>query len=266
MKTRIISGIFLILILIAVLLLGGYVLFFTLLGVSLIGMYELFRVFGFEKKAPAIIAYIVAVIYYLNLKFEFLPGYRILIIGFIIALMVSYVVSYPKLSATQMMAAFFGFFYVSMMLSFIYLTRELPNGIFLVWLIFICSWVADTCAYFVGSKFGKKKIAPVLSPKKSLEGAIGGIVGAGVLGVVFGIVFKGALGITPPQIALLGVICAAGGFFSIFGDLAASAIKRNFDIKDYGKLIPGHGGILDRFDSVIIISPVVYFACLFLIR
>ena len=264
MKTRIISGVFLVLILFVVLFFGGNVLLVATMAVSVIGSFELFRVFDFEKKAPAIIVYVAEIVYFLDLKLNFIPNFAILLLALFIALMVSFVAMYPKLSASQLMAAPFGFVYVAMMLSCVYLTRELPLGAYLVWLIFICSWVADTCAYFVGSKFGKRKIAPVLSPKKSLEGAIGGIVGAGVLGGIFGAVFMNALSLSVGQVFALVGICAAGGFFSIFGDLAASAIKRNYDIKDYGKLIPGHGGILDRFDSVIIISPVVYFACLYL--
>ena len=260
MKTRIISGIILVLILFAVLYFGGNVLLIATMAVSVIGSYELFRVFGFEKKAPAIIVYIAEILNYIDLKLHFIPKFSMLILGLVIALMVSFVVMYPKLNASQLMAALFGFVYVSMMLSCVYLTRELPLGLYLVWLIFICSWVADTCAYFVGSKFGKHKIAPVLSPKKSLEGTQK----LQEVQPKLGIGFMNALSFSVGQIFALIGICAAGGLFSIFGDLLASAIKRNFDVKDYGKLIPGHGGILDRFDSVIIISPVVYFACLYL--
>ena len=150
------------------------------------------------------------------------------------------------------MAAFFGVIYVAVMLSFIYLTRSLPDGKFLVWLIFLCSWGCDTCAYCVGMLIGKHKMAPVLSPKKSIEGAVGGVVGAALLGVIYAAATQG-------KMAEYALICAVGALISMVGDLAASAIKRNQNIKDYGKLIPGHGGILDRFDSVIITAPVIYY-------
>ena len=101
-------------------------------------------------------------------------------------------------------------------------------------------------------------MAPVLSPKKSVEGAVGGVVGAGLMGLAFGLIFK------EPYIRYM-IICAAGALISMVGDLAASAIKRDKGIKDYGKLIPGHGGILDRFDSVIFTAPVIYFLSLLLI-
>ena len=117
---------------------------------------------------------------------------------------------------------------------------------------FICSWGCDTCAYCVGMLIGKHKMAPVLSPKKSIEGAVGGVVGAALLGVAYAAVLHN-------DMIAYAIICAVGALISMVGDLAASAIKRNQGIKDYGKLIPGHGGILDRFDSVIFTAPIIYF-------
>ena len=157
------------------------------------------------------------------------------------------------------MPAFFAVVYVAVMLSFIYLTRNLPDGKFLVWLIFLCSWGCDTCAYCVGMLIGKHKMAPVLSPKKSVEGAVGGVAGAALLGVIYAAATQG-------PILKYAVICAVGALISMVGDLAASAIKRNQGIKDYGKLIPGHGGILDRFDSVIFTAPVIYFLSVIMIE
>jgi phosphatidate cytidylyltransferase len=134
----------------------------------------------------------------------------------------------------------------------------LDDGILLVWLIFIGAWGSDTCAYCVGILIGKHKIFPLLSPKKSLEGCIGGIVGAALLGFIYATVFKSSiLGVQNPQIAY-AVICGISSVISQLGDLAASAMKRNHDVKDYGTLIPGHGGVLDRFDSIIFVAPVVY--------
>ena len=127
-----------------------------------------------------------------------------------------------------------------------------------MWLIFLCSWGADTCAYCVGMLIGKHKMAPVLSPKKSVEGAVGGVAGAALLGFLFQLATDG------PSYEY-AVICAVGALISMVGDLAASAIKRNMEIKDYGTLIPGHGGILDRFDSVIFTAPIIYYLSVFLI-
>ena len=246
-KTRLLSGILLVIIALATIISGDYVLFFTLLAVSLIGMRELYRAMKVQDEKINLLAaagYLGAVLYYLAVLLDF-ERYGVLAIIFgLVLLMFVYVFTYPTYEAGQVMPALFGIVYVAVMLSFIYLTRELPGGKFHVWLIFLCSWGCDTCAYCVGMLIGKHKMAPVLSPKKSVEGAVGGVAGA----------------------ALLGVIYAIGALISMVGDLAASAIKRNQGIKDYGKLIPGHGGILDRFDSVIFTAPVIYFLSLVMIE
>ena len=254
-KTRLISGIVLVIIALATIISGSWILFFTLLAVSLIGMRELYKVMKVSDEHVTVlelVGYLGAVLYYIAMKADFGNyGTMAIIISMILILFV-YVFGYPKYHAEHVMAAFFGVVYVAVMLSFIYLTRSLPDGKFLVWLIFLCSWGCDTCAYCVGMLIGKHKMAPVLSPKKSIEGAVGGVAGAALLGVIYAAATQG-------KMAEYALICAVGALISMVGDLAASAIKRNQNIKDYGKLIPGHGGILDRFDSVIITAPVIYY-------
>lgn len=254
-KTRLISGIVVVIIALATIISGSWILFFTLLAVSLIGMRELYKVMKVSDEHVTVlelVGYLGAVLYYIAMKADFGNyGTMAIIISMILILFV-YVFGYPKYHAEQVMAAFFGVVYVAVMLSFIYLTRSLPDGKFLVWLIFLCSWGCDTCAYCVGMLIGKHKMAPVLSPKKSIEGAVGGVAGAALLGVIYAAATQG-------KMAEYALICAVGALISMVGDLAASAIKRNQNIKDYGKLIPGHGGILDRFDSVIITAPVIYY-------
>ena len=151
------------------------------------------------------------------------------------------------------------------MLSFIYLTRSLPHGKSLVWLIILSAWGCDTLAYCTGMLVGKHKMTPLLSPKKTIEGAIGGVLGAALLGFLYGIILHAAAPASAAHGGWFALICALGGIISQIGDLAASAIKRNYEIKDYGHLIPGHGGILDRFDSVIITAPIIYFLSLVLL-
>jgi phosphatidate cytidylyltransferase len=264
-RTRLISGAVLIVILLFLLISGGNLLLTALGIISLIGMYELYRIFQIEKNIVGILGYAAAIVYYLDLKFQFLPDIKVLFLLFLILLLFAFVFSYPNYHASQIMAAFFALFYVAVMLSCIYQTRMLESGKYLVWLIFICSWGCDTCAYCVGMLFGKHKMAPVLSPKKSVEGAVGGVVGAALLAIIFGAIFKGRMSLDMAGVCLLAVICAVGGLISMVGDLAASAIKRNYEIKDYGNLIPGHGGILDRFDSVIITAPIVFYLSLYLL-
>ena len=154
---------------------------------------------------------------------------------------------------------FVGFFYVAVMLSFVWQLRLNEGGAYLGWLIFIGSWGSDTCAYLVGRKFGKHKIVPKLSPKKSLEGCIGGILGAAALGALYGAIFASNLTIFSIPVLSCAIMGAASSVISQLGDWAASAIKRNYEIKDYGTLIPGHGGIMDRFDSVIFTAPIIYY-------
>ena len=150
------------------------------------------------------------------------------------------------------------------MLSYLYQTREMDYGAFVVWLIFISSWGCDTCAYCAGMLLGKHKLAPVLSPKKSIEGAVGGVAGAALLGLIYGFVLGEHMDEFSNPVVACALSCAIAAVISQIGDLAASAIKRNHNIKDYGHLIPGHGGILDRFDSMIFTAPAIYFALTFL--
>lgn len=188
------------------------------------------------------------------------------IVAVFMAEMFVYVVTFPKYHASQVVAAVFSFLYAPLMLSFVYLTRMSVQGKYLVWLILISAWGCDTCAYAVGKVFGKKKIFPVLSPKKSLEGCIGGTLGAALIGGIYGYLMVEK--VLPGQHVafVLAFICAMGAVMSMVGDLAASAIKRNHDIKDYGTLIPGHGGIMDRFDSMSVTAPMVYFLAFLMIH
>lgn len=258
-KTRLLSGIVLVLLALVLIITGHEVLLFATLAISCIGMFELYRVFQVEKSLLAGIGYLAAVVYYCNLRWNFVPDHVMIFMAFMILLMFVYVFSYPKYRADQLMAVFFGFFYVAVMLSYVYQIRTLERGLYLAFLVFLCSWGCDTCAYCVGVLIGKHKMSPKLSPKKSVEGAVGGVAGAALLTALYCYIFRKPMNLIPTEIAILAVIAAVAGLISMVGDLTASAIKRNYDIKDYGKLIPGHGGILDRFDSMIITAPIIYY-------
>ena len=254
-KIRLLSGILLVIAALLTIISGGYVLFITLLCISLIGMQELYKAMRVHKEKVELLeitGYLGAVLYYGTVLLDFERYGTMAILIALVLLMFVYVFTYPKYKADQVIATFFGVVYVAVMLSFILLTRNLEGGKYIVWLIFLCSWGCDTCAYCVGMLIGKHKMAPVLSPKKSVEGGVGGVVGAALLGVIYAAATNGPM-------AEYAVICGVGALISMVGDLAASAIKRNQGIKDYGKLIPGHGGILDRFDSVIFTSPVIFY-------
>lgn len=272
-KTRLISGIVLIILAFAVLFFGGYVTGIAIMLLSIVGVYELCRVYDIEKHSPAVLAYVWTVLYYaaLMLGRQFLMGISIsrfslpLMITYLLVILAVYVIKFPTYHDREIMAAFMSFFYVSVMLSYIVKIRDMENGGYFVVLCFICSWGNDTLAYCVGVLFGKHKMSPKLSPKKSIEGLIGGIVGAGLLGLLYSFLLKSKLPATSYLPLRMFVICALGAIPAVIGDLAASAIKRNNDIKDYGKLIPGHGGVLDRFDSMIFTAPMIYFLLEFIL-
>lgn len=253
------SSVILMIITAVTLLVGRELLFGILVLLSLIGMTELYQAVGMKKSLPAAAGYLAclafdALIYLKHSEYSFA-----LCICFLMILMLTYVFCFPKYRSEQITMVFFGFFYVAVMLMFIYRVRMAEGGAYLVWLIFIGAWGSDTFAYLIGRKFGTHKIVPKLSPKKSAEGCIAGIAGAALLGFLFAAVFQKQIeGVSHPQTAF-ALIGGCSSIISQLGDLAASAIKRNHEIKDYGTLIPGHGGVLDRFDSIIFIAPVVYF-------
>lgn len=263
-KTRLLSGAILTLISLVTIISGGDVLFGTILFISIIGMTELYKIFDIHKKLLGITGYVALAGYFALIRLGLDNWILCMTIGFLILLMAIYVFAYPKYHSNHVMLAFFGLFYVGIMLSYVYQTRMLEDGAFLVWLIFVCSWGCDTCAYCVGMLLGKHKLAPVLSPKKSIEGAVGGVLGAALLGVIYGLCVNHFAGAGVSLVAY-AIISAVGAVISQVGDLAASGIKRNHNIKDYGRLIPGHGGILDRFDSVIITAPIIYYLAVILL-
>jgi phosphatidate cytidylyltransferase len=202
--------------------------------------------------------------YYTALYFMNTPRHYLIVIAvFMLCLflfpLLFYVFLYPQISLSRLGAILFSFAYVPVMLSFVLMTREMEQGSFYVWLILIGAWGSDTCAYCAGRLFGKRHIFPVLSPKKSLEGCIGGVVGASLIGTIYTYFFVKPLGSDWSLVGWIALVCAVASVVGQIGDLAASAIKREHKIKDYGHLIPGHGGVLDRFDSILTIAPVIFF-------
>lgn len=303
-RTRLLSGILLVIIALATIMSGGRVLAVVLCLVSLIAYKELTKACGvsvqgterqlkdrtlgntavwFTHKAgrvnaPEAVGMVMTVLYY-GLLYAALyqsggqgeglsPVYPVImtvVVMAMIAFLFTYVFTFPRYKASQIMASMFAFLYAPVMLSFIYLTREgFSHGNYLVWFIFLCSWGSDTCAYAVGVLIGKHKMTPRLSPKKSIEGAVGGVAGAALLFVLYAYFAVNRFSAAALSLPLVAVLGAAGAGVSMIGDLAASAIKRDQGIKDYGKLIPGHGGIMDRFDSVIIAAPLIFIGLMFL--
>ena len=173
------------------------------------------------------------------------------------------VIKYPKDSIIDVALTLLPVFYTSLLFGFIAMTRDVEHGSFWVWLIPISAWGSDTFAYFTGLTMGKHKLAPQLSPKKTIEGSVGGVIGAGIIGYIYTLIYTTYSAVQLSEYMVLVVIAVMlSAIWSQIGDLAASAIKRYFKEKDFGYLLPGHGGILDRFDSLLFVAPVIYTAVL----
>lgn len=265
-KVRLASSAVILLVTLLVVISGGDVLFAFICLISMIGMMELLRMVKIHKTVIVVLGYSALALLEVLVYTGRTEGLTALLVLYLLALMAVYVFTFPKYQAEQMLYAFFGLVYVGVTLSYIYQVRELQNGAYLVWLIFIAAWGSDSCAYCTGIVLGKHKMAPVLSPKKTWEGCIGGVLGAALLAFIYGLVMNGVFGQTVASPGFYAITCGCAAIISQIGDLTASALKRNNNIKDYGKLIPGHGGILDRYDSIIFVAPIVYYLSLALMR
>ncbi|WP_373598081.1 phosphatidate cytidylyltransferase [Paraclostridium bifermentans] len=233
---------------------GGLPLYIAEAIIGIIALDEFYKAFKSKNIQPiSILGYLFAI--YLSIKniFNLQIEYTYIFVFILFLAGIIYILSNKK-NIIGFSITFIGMFYIPIFLDYIVLTiNDFKLGGIYVWLIFIISFMTDTFAYFSGYLFGKHKLIPSISPKKTIEGSIGGILGSTMCCMIFGYIFK----LSIIHMILVGSI---GSIVAQFGDLFASAIKRYVGIKDYGKLIPGHGGILDRFDSVILVAPFVYYA------
>ena len=263
--TRLASGIVLVILFIGILWVGGWLTCWSMCLLSLIGVFELLRVYKLEKSVMALLAYVATIVFYTMLFIDREDLLMPVMVIYLLAVLAVYVIGFHKYKDKDAMAAFLSFYYISVCLSYVYRLRDVENGGYLIILVFLCSWGNDTLAYVTGRLFGKHKMSPVLSPKKSIEGLIGGIIGAGILCAIFGIIYNANVREMSNAPLWFGIVGMLGAVPAVIGDLAASAIKRNNDIKDYGKLIPGHGGVMDRFDSMIFTAPIIYYSLLYIV-
>lgn len=174
----------------------------------------------------------------------------------VFAALIKVVVKFPKYTISDAAFTSLGFVYVGMSFSYIIAIRFFDfaalSGTYFLWMALIGTWASDTFAYFVGSKFGKNKLCPALSPGKTREGAFGGLIGCILSVAAFGF----AVNFDIVHSLIIGTII---GIVAPIGDLAESALKRYSGVKDSGNILPGHGGVLDRFDSIMFSVPVVYY-------
>ena len=204
-----------------------------------------------------------------DMKYPYIP-LCITVFAFLFSLCVFSVVFHRSIKLDEMVFAAFGVLLIAVSLSMLNLlvwsdtvidqdlnvTR--PHTAFWIILCLGIPWIADSAAYFAGSYLGKHKLCPVISPKKTVEGAVGGVIGGTLASLLTGVIFQLIYGNVTMYYWILLLIGVLNSVISIFGDLTFSVIKRNCRIKDFGSIMPGHGGLLDRFDSVLFCIPVVF--------
>ena len=275
MKTRVITSAVGLVVLFAVMsLFDTFVFNVVIAAICLLAIHEVFKAFRFEKAAYiywGFVPYTLLVMFsdFHMVRICMLPASYIFALYLVLCVIGnSKSINYAKLGGMVLFSCIIMFCFYSL----IYLKQLLPratygyDALYFIFLILGFAWGGDSAAYFAGRAFGKHKLAPVVSPNKTIEGAVGGVMGSMLLGVVVTACYTALHGqLVGVPLDTLGwryyvVVVLLGGFGSllgIVGDLFASVIKRQCGIKDYGTIFPGHGGIMDRFDSVLFIAPFV---------
>lgn len=264
MKQRIITGVIAVLLLIPVLIFSNTIVFPIAFGLlALVAIYEMYACVGLKKRwgLMAMVWLVtggtmaVTWLYVGETEFSTILTRLFFVLAFMSLTLA--VLSKGKIAITDLSVALVMTFYITYGFSSILLLRQAPNGAYIYLLVFLSAWLTDTGAYFTGVFFGKHKLIPDVSPKKTVEGAIGGIVTCVLTFIIYGFVVSKISGPTPHYLRL-AIVGALVSVASMIGDLIASLVKRKYDIKDYGKIFPGHGGVLDRFDSVLATAPILW--------
>ncbi len=237
------------------------------MAAALIGMYEFYGAVGLTQyKLLCGMGYLATVLIPLGAYFS-LDTALALVYIYIVLLFVMMLGAHRKLTFQHLALLVMALIYIPYFLSHIIYIRRLELGNIYIWLVFLGAFMTDSCAYFTGKAIGGRKLCPNISPKKTVAGAIGGVVGCGLSFILFGVIvnlcFPSALGGSQLNLWLLFILGLIAAVVSEIGDLVASIIKRQYNIKDFGTLLPGHGGILDRCDSIILVAPTIF---LFLLK
>ena len=266
MKTRILTSVVIIAVMTAVLCLSGTVVYPIALSVlAVMATFEILRVFGMEKSyVVSIPAYAVSgvmpLLAYVMSELMRRPEYEfvialalvlfvLMLYLFVVAVFSKGALKFSSLSSVQVMVI-----YVASAFSALSIINCIDGiGLFCVGMVLIGAWISDVMAYFSGYFFGKHKLIPEVSPKKTVEGSVGAIVFTTLLMLLYGWIVSLTTDFTPNYL-VLGLSAPVLSVVGQIGDLFASLVKRERGVKDYGKLLPGHGGIMDRFDSILTVS------------
>ena len=226
---------------------------------ALVAQYEFLKVVGMGEKPVLLGANLIfSVIFAGMVLAQYNGAIPALAAIYVILLFAIMLFNHEKTEFNHIALCVFSLVYITASMLHIVATRQLEFGNLYIFLIFIGAFATDTCAYFVGVLFGKHKLCPKVSPKKTIEGAVGGEVGTVLLMLAFGYV-AGRINNMDVNYIYLGILGVLSGLFSQLGDLTASIIKRQYGVKDYGNVLPGHGGIMDRLDSIVLMAPLVYY-------
>lgn len=261
LKTRVFSAVVLLVALFSVTFAPTWIFTLAVCAVCFVVLHEIMVTFKQEAKLSiVIIDYIFAMLYMISGFFRQETGSRLVYlvtILFVMVLLISSVIDHMEINFNDVCASLFLVIYSVLFLMHLPFIRNMENGLALVFLAFIGAWLPDTTAYFAGNFFGKHKLIEAVSPNKTVEGSVGAIVGAVLSFLIYGFILK-AIGydVNFIRLLVLSLIC---GVVAQFGDLSASVMKRAYKAKDFGNLIPGHGGLLDRVDSLIFVTPIVYY-------
>lgn len=263
MLKRILTSIIGLAVFFAVIFAHHYVLYCAVTLIALGILYEMYSVMELEKPAQ-ILGYLSGLI----ICAGFIFGKQIFALTAVCMLfLIGMVALHGKVGSQKLLAAAFAAVFISVLMSSIFMIRKRFDK-YTVLLPFVCAWLTDTGAYFTGRLLGKHKLAPNISPKKTVEGSIGGLVLSCIGCVAYICIMVGLFAGGMPKMSVIlkfAFIGLAGSVLSQLGDLAASCIKRDCNKKDYGSLLPGHGGLLDRFDSVLFAAPFIYYAMMYIV-
>ncbi|MBF7095811.1 phosphatidate cytidylyltransferase [Alkalibacter mobilis] len=258
MSKRLLTAIVGIPVLAAILIIGDLLLYLSISLVAAIGIYEYCKSINGNENIDLSLPLMMVLVLGTLSSFRYFQDFTMAFIILSAALLVSRDIFRDNVNIYNTVFGVYGLIYVSFFLGHLILLDGLAAGSYLVWLVFIISFSTDTFAYIVGMRIGKHRLSPKISPKKSIEGSIGGTLAAVLITLVYGIFVSNVsdIGLSVIDYGIIAIVASPA---SQIGDLAASMIKRQFGIKDFGNLLPGHGGVLDRFDSVIFASPVIYY-------